>query len=506
MKTKPLGILALTLTMILVLAAVSSADVPPPPVNQNLGIPDTTFNNLAEPECRACHNTNPPPGIPVDPTYLPTRHHLLVNTPIVCPTAAPNVTCPTTDDYECLSCHTLEWNGSSWALTEFNDCTVCHIQSATATVHHLTPQAVAWDCKACHGSLIDNPGDGHTIPWDRDVSFITPQTGIGTGIGGEGGCAFCHEAGTDTDSEILVYTNAETHHSTGVTLPPFDTDPTGNCFKCHDTHPGSDLGTLNNDIRACQQCHGVGSLHNIQTDSDGNGIEGGEELAYYGHIGNNADCNGCHLNNSDSPISALSLLAAPDSGPIIPSVNGLSAYSFTAGADSTITVFGSAFTNTVQGPTGPIVLTSNVVLTAANGSTVSLTPGAISESSMDVTLPATLAAGNYELRAVKGTKASGPVVVAVIPAVTIDSATCKDGIVTISGSGFSQYLNAADSGTGVQIVDGGTCTIISWTDTEIVADSGTCVSGSEVAVDSVYGAASADVTVKKLLLRRPPRR
>jgi hypothetical protein len=98
-----------------------------------------------------------------------------------------------------------------------------------------------------------------------------------------------------------------------------------------------------------------------------------------------------------------------------------------------------------------------------------------------------------------------------MPAVVIDSATCKDGIVNITGSGFGQYVDPASSDTGVYMTTTTTeaGTIISWNDTVIVADFGECVSGSTIEVVSVFGSASAEVVVKKLIkrpLRRPPRR
>ena len=98
---------------------------------------------------------------------------------------------------------------------------------------------------------------------------------------------------------------------------------------------------------------------------------------------------------------------------------------------------------------------------------------------------------------------------AVMPAVVIDSATCKDGIVHITGSGFGQYVDPASPDIGVYLTTTTTTeagTIISWNDTEIVADFGECVSGSTIEVISVFGRASAEVVVKKLLHRRPPRR
>lgn len=281
-------IVALALTIGSVL--VSWANVPPPPVNQKIGIADGVFNTMKEADCRACHNTTPPPGIPVDPTYLPTRHHNLVNQPVTCPTAAPNILiCPPAPNiYECLSCHTQVWDAINfvWVFAPFRDCTVCHKQSATgATVHHATQLAKDQNCKSCHGALIDNPWFWetanskplHYIP-TYQPSMVTPRTDLGqttaSPIGaGQGGCGYCHDndanratdtpPGTDTSTgkNILVYTNAQTHHTTGLAAPPYTYPPGPGCLLCHDSNPGN-----TDDIRKCEQCHGVGSLHNIQTD------------------------------------------------------------------------------------------------------------------------------------------------------------------------------------------------------------------------------------------------
>ena len=299
-----------------------------------------------------------------------------------------------------------------------------------------------------------------------------------------GNCNFCHDSGIHTDGREIVY-NLLSHHGAGYFQGYLGSGP---CFWCHIDEGLEEA----QKIRKCEGCHGIQSLHNIQVDSNAPANIGtivpGQEYPYYGHIGSNDDCWGCHGFSSSSA-------AAPYSGPVVPYVADVSASSLTAGVSSTITVSGSAFTNIVQGPTGPIELKSNVVLTAANSSTTTITPIITTESSMDVTIPGTLAAGNYDLRAVKGPKASNLFVVSVKPTVVINSATCSSGVVTITGSGFSEYVNAVNSGTSVRLLGGSTCTVNSWSDTQIKANCGTC-SGT-VEVDSVFGTASkivVDVT------------
>lgn len=479
MLKKILCSLALPATL-LAFAVPAMANVPPPPVNQILGIPDGVFNNLVEANCRGCHEDS----TVVNPGTIPDRHHLLVGTTIPDPTAAPAGTPGSA--YECLSCHELVWNDQTftYSFVSFRDCLLCHEQQAgQASVHHLTTKALANDCKACHGP-IDNPGDGHYIP-TYAPSLVTPQTGLGTGTNGEGGCAFCHNAGVDTVSGFTVFNNATTHHSTGLGILP------DKCQLCHDVH--APAGT---EIRQCEACHGVNSLHNIQVDSDANGIDPGAETAYYGHIGNQDDCWGCH---------GFTALSAPYSGPVIPDIASLSASTITAGFATQLTISGVAFTNVVQGPLGPIEVTSTVVLEAADGTQTVLTPDSISEDTMVVMVPATMTAGNYAVTAVKGGSISNSVNLAILPAVKITAASCANGVVSISGSGFSQYINAEGSGTSVSLPDAvADCTVVSWTDTSIVAQCGQC--DPAITVDSVFGDATGAVAVKKTIIKKPSKR
>ncbi|RJX24059.1 MAG: PKD domain-containing protein [Desulfobulbus sp.] len=510
MKNMVLPFSAVAFATALGMAAVSSADVPPWPVNQQAYIPDGVFNTLSEPDCRLCHED---PNVAFNGANIPNRHHLLVEQDaerINCDfTAAPFADCPTADGkmYECLDCHSLVWNSAtfSYDFQTFRDCLFCHQQQPDqASVHHLTQPAQESNCKKCHAP-IDNPwawedANGvarHYIP-AYAASLVTPDKALGTGTDdpvnptgheGRGGCAFCHgpllgePALTDGATGQLVYSNGMTHHSTGVTIGPFEygtPETRPNCLMCHNLN---DTPYIN--IRGCEQCHSVRTLHNIQVDSPNTAnpgsIEIGKEDGYWGHIGANSDCNGCHLNSAAST-------AAPYAGPVIPEVADLSTYTVVGGKETQVTITGAAFVNMIDGPLGPIEVPADVVLTGADGSRLTLIPQERTESLMNVTIPATLAAGNYELRAEKGPSVSNPVVLAVIPAVTIDSAVCEDGNVVISGSGFNQYVKAADSGTSVRIVDGGNCSVTSWSATLIEAACGTCAGAVEV--KNIFGAAA----------------
>ncbi|NJC88288.1 MAG: hypothetical protein FIB02_07110 [Desulfuromonas sp.] len=521
-----------------------SAAVPPPPVNQYLGIPDTVFNQMTETACRSCHNQNPPIAA-VDPTYLPDRHHLLVDTLIPTPNAVPYPGDWDSDginDYTCYSCHTATWDPVSMSYVldpNFRDCTVCHQQTGTSggTVHHRTALAQTGDCAACHGSFVDkglldpnrngiiaaldktddtnNDGiaDGGWIP-SYQGSLVTPWPskkpanglgGPGTGVKDsrlsnafgekQGSCKYCHSNRTGVEGQpvsensgpfapVMVYTNSETHHTTGF----FDQALT-KCQWCHtDFQSNPALKSPTPSIRTCEICHGIPSLHNIQEDSASPGtnstnITPGAELAGYGHIGADSDCKGCH--GFDSTTTS----AAPSSGPVIPALYYLSASSVQAGAAIELT--GTAFINQIQNPlTGTYdrTVTSDVVLTNAAGAQLVLAPVNVFSNAIQVVLPADLPAGNYTIAAKKGPKLSNPLNLTVTPKLSVASATVSSNVVTINGSGFSSYLNAADSSTSVtatiatQTVNG---VIQSWTDTKIVAKF--AATPSLVNVNTVFG-------------------
>jgi len=461
------------------------ADVPAPPVNQDLGMVDVDIGNMVEADCRICHASG-----------VPDRHHNLYGQPIPpgsvvpFPGAGP--------DYVCLSCHTPHGN-----FTVVRDCTQCH----TTSPHHTTPSAQAGDCVACHGDLVDNMGDGHYIP-TYAPSLVTPERGDG-GDGlplnsrgtGAGGCAYCHDDDGLQPQDTVILTNQDLHHAVR---------DAGN-FPCSWCHVGgdSDGGTDGERMRHCEGCHGPDALHNIQADSPnpanpGTVVVGGED-AGYGHVGRDAgpgdsDCWGCHG-------FAFGRAVAPGSGPTIPTLYYSDVTAIDAGTDTAVTLTGSSFTS-VGGKTH---YTSDVALNAADGSSVILRADVVDQWSLEVTIPGNTPAGNYNLQAVKADVTSNPVVISIKPMVIITSATTGDGIVTIHGSGFGGY--APGSGTSVigMVTTGAgkrttTATaeaaIISWSDTRIEAGFG--AHPRKVAVNSVFGSAESRVREAGNVIR--PRR
>ena len=510
------GILGLVLSSHL-LAAM------PPPVNQEIGFFETRFNNLTTPECRACHNQNPPDGIPVDPTYLPDRHHLLVGTTINPPTVVPypdsdgDLVADTT--YQCLNCHSMTFDGFTWVMDQnFRDCMDCHQQLGGdhhgSSPHHNTPLAQAdldndgirdtnadgdpvTYCSECHGSLVNDLGDGHFIP-TYTPSLVTPwpsgkvngDSSTVNDRGTEAGnCDYCHDSGIAEDGREIVY-NMLSHHGAGFFVNYLGEGP---CYWCHIAE-GEDEATK---IRKCEGCHGPESLHNIQVDSDGDSnINPGAEQPFYGHIGSNDDCWGCHGYTSTA-------VAAPYSGPTVPSVESFSRMAVNEGEDTLLVINGLGFTNTVEGPTGLITLTSIVTLEAEDGTITTLAPDTINQSLIEVTIPSSMNAGIYALRVEKNNKYSNKETLLIKPRTVVRMAICRGTGISITGENFSQYLDAVDSGTSLAAVDALNnpvdCTVRSWKNNKITATCNTCP--SSVAVDSIWGE-----SIKRSRKMRPRRR
>jgi hypothetical protein len=194
---------------------------------------------------------------------------------------------------------------------------------------------------------------------------------------------------------------------------------------------------------------------------------------------------------------------APGSGPIVPIVHAADRKVIDAGTNTAVTLTGASFTNI----TGANQYVSDVALTAADGSSVTLTPDLTDQGSMSVTIPGETAPGNYDVQAVKEDSAgddvaSNPAVISIKPQVVITRASGYS-TVRINGSGFGGY--AAGSGTSVT----GTVTIgipgngktktveaaiVSWSDTTIEADFGARRAPDDITVNSVFGSDTSQVS------------
>jgi hypothetical protein len=277
--------------MLMFLAGGSSADVPAPPVNQDIGMKDIPFDALPEADCLVCHTD----GIPAEGT-----HHLT----------------PVAQDNRCFACH-----GDSVNLFPGYCSDGSGLYVGSCSVTSTTPCNSDADCivgETCVVTLTntcttdaDCPGatnicgDGHIIP-TYDPSLVTPRLSVGYGLPlnsrgeGAGSCNYCHD--DDGGESPTILSNALLHHNTD-----FGTDVT-KCEWCH-AFDSSD----HEQIRVCERCHGYESLHNIQADSPNPNIPAalpdlpanigyvivGIEDAGYGHVGRDAglgdsDCWGCH--------------------------------------------------------------------------------------------------------------------------------------------------------------------------------------------------------------------
>ncbi|MHB8971575.1 MAG: hypothetical protein ACYC3X_18415 [Pirellulaceae bacterium] len=311
---------------------------------------------------------------------------------------------------------------------------------------------------------------------------------------GAGSCSYCHDDDGALDingdpAPLLILNNHDNHH--GIGLPDQVSNGLGGtwrkCNVCHDFagrqtdgSSGSyhDVGgpAFDLHIRICEECHSTATLHNIQADTPKSGsgtpVVGGEDPGH-GHVGadggpGQSDCWGCHGFEAGAT-------SAPYSGPLIPTLYNTDVASVSAGKAATVLLSGAAFINTANGNK---LYESNVRLTAEDGTSVTLQPDVIlDQGNLAVTIPAATLPGNYKLQAAKGDVASNPVVLSVIPVVTITKAS-GTGPVTITGRGFGGY--AVGAGTTVTgTISGGRVrgaqtrtiqgTIISWSDKQIVA-------------------------------------
>ena len=563
---KKLSLIALVVGIALI-AGVAVANVPAPPVNQILGFDDKVYNDLVLADCQGCHFG--PQG---------DRHHMLYGSampagicsatddpaPRNCYTDADCVTatlicsnsgdpclvdadCPrqyqhpvcTTEPYcagtsaasnvpgsqnnggvyGCLTCHEEDNDGGVINFLVEDDCTVCHIQLPNSTsVHHLDePQvlAKAGKCVYCHGDIVDDMGDGHSIP-TYTPSLVTPEpvttwmvcddTGYGpavacsdpvvdcpTGAAAScvpdkaetaeaGACNFCHDAGTDLGPPYVdVVDNHDTHHGTGVykdrygnTVDPLNDTTYGDtaCDWCHyQGNPHNPGGYDAVSIRTCEGCHGMESLHNIQVDTNGGGVVAGGEDFGYGHIGEDtpgadSDCWGCHGFSMSADGAVM--------GSGVPAIYSVDPIIIAADTDTAIAVTGTAFSN------GALA----VRLTADDGSAVTIDAADVTDGSLTAT--ATLAAGTYGLQVVKDGEASSVIKVTVVPDVAIADIMCSKclGTMTITGVNFAEKPAGTDEDISVT-EDGRPLNVINWSDTEITVSGARCK--GDVVVEGVFG-------------------
>ncbi len=533
----------LVFTAICIAGTSSWANIPPPPVNQNLGIADGVMNNMTFYNCLECHGDPANASAPVNLGYLPDRHHLRVDTPIGKYSASPFPDNSPDGTHKCITCHKVDWvSDPSKPLggffkfaqdpsePEFRNCLNCHEQKPSITsVHHLTPKAQEAQCPLCHGSLVNFPYDDHYIP-DYDISFITPWPGDNYDISSQSGqfdppvadyngrrkgnCEHCHFSGTDQATGLIIPTNYDTHHGTGVGQP--ESGSVHSCNLCHDLDPPD------HTIRACEKCHGVSTLHNIEFDGAGDGITPGKEDPFWGHIGNSANCRGCHGNFAGASSRAVlqsdsSLLSESNVVPTFSHIgiwrgNSRKIRSFSSRQTDTsqqtagsrkIYFSGSGFISQIDSPDGTVEIIARLVLTNDNGDTFEYEPVLATPTTLEYILPENLPPGSYDVYLAKKSVMSPIANLVIRPTVIVDDVSCDNGEIVINGSGFSGYLDAENSGTN--IIDPQTsklCAINSWDNNTIVANCGDEYI-ENIRINTVFGDTSANTTCEDNSTGRP---
>ncbi len=517
----------LAVITLLVLAGIGIAIVPPPPVNQNIGMYDTRVDKLTNATCHnaACHGA--------DDSAIANRHHALISE---------NQTNPTNNQpFGCMDCHPIVPGGNGFSVFIERECVNCHNGTAfwgnslgarvnITRPHHINTgyddtgigqPAQARQCSVCHGSFVANYNDSHYIPSYNTSFFITPYADFkaeNTSSGRYwGGCFACHQHNLGASPPIM--TNHDTHHGAllgvghaevpGPSGPGHQMDRTPGlaCTWCHlsvDVHnatvnvtingvnesvlefrnstmiaadlaigalePGTTNVTINGT--SCEKCHSVQSIHNIQYNYNATNGQLG-----FGHIGNNWDCNGCHA----SWVAG----AAPLQGAIIPVLDGVTPSTLTAGRPATLKITGTNFVNDAY--------TSVVSVDGVN-----YKPTSISDTQIVVNIPA-LKAGAHTLQLVKGGDTLSKLAsLTVVSNPTIASANIRAGVITITGIGFGtkptkdaqQYVTIAHGGN-IYYSQG----ILKWSNTQIRAKAGSTIAkaGDLLTVTTATGESSAKI-------------
>jgi hypothetical protein len=379
------------------------------------------------------------------------------------------------------------WDTATQTLTVTLDAT----QTTLEVVNVINAATAGVDVRASLGYDGEDPVLDLLAPEHYEPLGGNPPNSRGFGAGS---CSYCHDTDgildANGDPAGVIWDNHTNHHEIGLSSQVSDGagGTKSKCNVCHERATAGQQSGPNFDfaIRHCESCHGPDSLHNIQADSPnpaniGTLVIGGED-AGYGHVGRdagpgNSDCWGCH---------GFAAATAPRSGPIVPTLYNSGLSILNSGTDTSLVLSGAGFTNQA----GDLLFESDVLVTADDGSTVTLNPDALSQDLLTVTIQGTMAPGNYSLQAVKGDSNSNPVVISIVPEVVIVDAAADGKTVTINGRGFSGY--AAGSITSVTATDSGVKgAIVSWSDTTIVAEFQS--RPTEVTVTSVFGTATSEV-------------
>jgi hypothetical protein len=508
MKTKTIIIITALTCSIMLFADNAFADIPAPPVNQSLGMPDSILNNLVEAECRACHDD---PEIVGGPSNS-DRHHLLYGSALIkgeCSVngiIGDNETCITnadcnpdicesygnactddtdcrvnlgetcgevcvgetaasnplenTDVYACLSCHDQSTVGGVTNFLVQRDCLACHYQvPGEGSVHHLTATAqgtnsplgdpARGDCTPCHGTLVDDYGDDAIIP-TYEPSMVTPSVNYGDGLplnsegNGSGACNYCHTSGTNS-------TEPGTDNATGILV--YNNGTTHHTSGVFRTRTGA-INTNN-----CSLCHGTGmDILNIRNCEQCHGMESLHNIQADSTAPDNIgtivvgqeDYGFGHI-GADNPGAGSDCWGCHGFGmSAAPAAGPITPY--ISYSTKELIIAGTDTGIIVVGSSftnssGTTEFVSTFNLTSKDGTVVELTPKWIFAAISKINIPGTTVPGNYLLTAVKdnGAAISNPLPISIKAPVIIGSQ-----IISSSCGDCTGKLTVTGSGFGDQ--------------------------------------------------------
>jgi predicted CxxxxCH...CXXCH cytochrome family protein len=258
-------------------------------------------------DCRFCHNQDPPPGIPVDPTYLPDRHHLLVGTSTEDSFLnssinwfGPGLPNPDADGdgvndatFNCLNCHTVEWNPdtNSYDVLVERSCLVCHVGSPHQNVVFNGGDS----CSDCHNN--ENLNGSHLKHTDPDT-ILAGRTLSGGDFGNvTWWYQYSNTGGTPRAACGYCHPNTDATHINGITNLNFDPNEVG--------LPGGTLKGLNGSPPVFFQNTGVSVTcssvycHSTGYD-DGSGFDYQTSPDWFGGEFIGDKCANCHGNSPNS--------------------------------------------------------------------------------------------------------------------------------------------------------------------------------------------------------------
>jgi hypothetical protein len=521
MKNLKIGIVAILLFALL--AGIANAAIPAPPVNQNLGLPDTQMPNVPVELCKGCH-----PGAPDIHHYMVSGgpgSNFIPTTTLGCMDCHPVISGVLTISRNCHDCH----DGTPWAVNP--NINLATIRGAPGRPHHNATKNSASNaiikvaylaadrhCKTCHGDgYLDNYDDGHAVP-TYNTSMVTPladfKINSTVGNGKEfGGCAACHDVGTE--GTVSVFNNHDTHHYETTSMlgrqcnychvsfgaraeptPDYSPDPSASPLRVwlnasypsytsmfnwdtsmrHVEFRNNTIMTWMNDPingTGCEKCHSVRDLHNIETGAPGLGLDQAQVLAAqlpgYGHIGNNSDCNGCHqgwAGATDNPFP----------GPKAMVINSITPGVLTADVATDLTIVGDGF---VEDPYTTTLLIDDSPVAAT------ITAGQIVAS---VNLPV----GVHSVVVKKDVATTTLTTVIAVKPGTISSAQLEGTTLTVNGAGLGadQTVVVIVKSDGSRIASD---SVTSSTDEQIVAVASQAAVGDTIEVVTPTGLATATI-------------